>query len=222
MTTSHLRTVSEIRSLGRPGKRHRQLAATALNGPRGRFRQWPSKAKDVVAYKNEIRSWAKRNQRGLCAYCDLPLGRGPRRTDELDHFIPKGKYQEDHPSISFDPFNLVLACGYCNTRQKKSFDPTVGGLKSARIRSNQFTILNPYFDRVFDHIEGGRFTRGAPKPVKAKSRIGKETIDKFELDSPEILKEWLMEELYIRNKQGGNGAKNDPTVNRILDELRNV
>lgn len=58
--------------------------------------------------------------------------------------------------------------------------------------------------------------------MKAKSRIGKETIDKFELDSPEILKEWLMEELYIRNKQGGNGAKNDPTVNRILDELRNV
>lgn len=67
-------------------------------------------------------------QRGRCAYCHIPMLfdfesnygqiKPPLRLATVDHVIPRSAGGTD------DPANLVLACGYCNSRKSSGPPPT--------------------------------------------------------------------------------------------------
>lgn len=65
-------------------------------------KNWKTEAAFIRVYREE----ARREQKGLCAYCREPI---TYRTATADHVIPKKRNGLDHRN------NIVAACEPCNT-----------------------------------------------------------------------------------------------------------
>lgn len=97
-----------------------------------------------------------------CAYCESNI----TATDfgHVEHYRPKKAVTDDlsHPGYywcAYDPSNLLLSCARCNSGDgiggKKNFFPVATGTRAtteAAVSSEIPVLLNPYLDRIEDHL----------------------------------------------------------------------
>ncbi len=100
-----------------------------------------------------------------CMYC------GDSQGTDIDHFDPKSRT----PLRTFDWFNHLLACSYCNSNQKRSLFPTDG--------DGSPLLVDPTLRDPLDHLRLvlplGRY--------RARTPQGQACIDVFGLNSRPVL-----------------------------------
>lgn len=176
-----------------------QLQVNEYNVPGG----WSNKADCVNEFKENIKLLLKRNQRGLCAYCGLPL---ETRSPEIDHIAPKGgEIRPKHPEVTFLPLNLVYACHYCNSTECKGQIDVVESKSSGDYARWSFKLVHPYLDDPQDFFEINNNEELIWLPKKGTDLLhqskAKFTIDMFNLNSEAHLMEKAKQILFERNSQ---------------------
>ncbi|MFC7929742.1 HNH endonuclease [Streptomyces cinereoruber] len=100
-----------------------------------------------------------------CMYC------GDSQGTDIDHFDPKSRT----PLRTFDWFNHLLACSYCNSNQKRSLFPTDG--------DGTPLLVDPTLRDPLDHL---RLVLPLGQ-YKARTPQGQACIDVFGLNSRPVL-----------------------------------
>ncbi len=169
--------------------------------------EWEGKIKKVSSVLRKDRDDLRFNlkeklikiQGEYCIYCGLH--KDHCGVLEREHIAPKGS--KLYPEFVFEEENLCLACHECNFYLKGEED-TISKY-SKNYRSNKFTIVHPYLNDFFSHIEFAVKDGKAIIRKKPWSRKGKKTISLFELDSTEnttkrsgllIANEWIFKDKY--------------------------
>ncbi|MGO6690712.1 hypothetical protein ACCS54_07330 [Rhizobium johnstonii] len=140
---------------------------------------WERTTGRVGRFKRDVTTLLTVQQRRRCAYCRSYLHEDhPAR----DHVAPKAVY----PKWTFRPENLVLACYACNTDRKDTYDPIE--IWHRKYRRCRFKIVHPYFDAPGAHLD---YSIGGPRQILIAgiTAKGDETISRFELMTPERVKE---------------------------------
>lgn len=176
--------------------------------------RWDGRAKAVVAFRSEISTQGAVIQENRCAWCRLPLGREGRRTIHRDHIAPKAL----HPTWTFLPLNLVLACEFCNGFENKSDIETVEEL-NADYTQCKFFIVHPYLDPVADHFEFDVDEDDLPVVIKGVSPQGKWTIKHLNLADSGITKERAKEVLHKMWKERRLVARDEALVNGAVKAI---
>ena len=148
---------------------------------------WLSGKTSVQQFKKQVTKLMLQEQSRRCAYCGCRLHEdSPHR----DHIAPKSIY----PEWTFWPENLALACFACDSGRKKTFDPVVVQGKS--YRRTVFSIVHPYLDDPVSHIEfAAEGLKVIIKPANCSDK-GQQTINLFDLASPERSKERAKDALF--------------------------
>ena len=95
---------------------------------------------DVLKFiKHRISQHTLEEQSCRCAFCEALLVQG---TTAIEHIAPKGK----HPQFTFEPLNLVSACGRCNSAAIKGQKETIILPVNADYCKNSFVIVHPRLD----------------------------------------------------------------------------
>lgn len=96
--------------------------------------------KDVLkSIKHRISQHTLEEQSCRCAFCEALLVQG---TTAIEHIAPKGK----HPQFTFEPLNLVSACGRCNSTAIKGQKDTIIHPVNNDYCKNSFVIVHPRLD----------------------------------------------------------------------------
>ncbi|RCS91225.1 hypothetical protein CIK61_18000 [Brevibacterium aurantiacum] len=185
----------------------------------GELRKWACNKK-TKEFRDDLTLWLRKKQKDYCSYCSLSLGLANRRAFALDHFVPKAE-RNGEPEWTFEIYNLILSCEYCNSKRKKQHNPLVAsGLPYKR---SQFSIVHPYLDRVSDHIKGG-YRGGAdvpstPRPMTVKGQL---TVNMFALDSPDIRYLWEAEHQKVLDRKTLSSwtPTRQSEFYKAIDELR--
>jgi len=123
--------------------------------------------------KNEIKEKLLTLQGKHCIYCGARF----RSNSDIqrEHILPK----ETYPIFTFEPYNLVLACWRCNGFDfKGTKDYAIRPVCITDYRQNNFLIVHPYLDNLFDHID----TSSVVLQVVNNSEKGQYTINEFGLN----------------------------------------
>lgn len=111
-------------------------------------KDWNSKKKGIVSFKNNLRKDMYAKQNKLCAYCriHIPISSVPMHIEHI-------AYKDAHPQWMFLPENLCLACPKCN-----SYKSSIEALENPQTNNfprngKDFKIIHPLYDRYSDHIE---------------------------------------------------------------------
>ena len=109
---------------------------------------WDSGKKHIKSFKNSLRHFMYRRQKGLCAFCRM---NAPLSCVHLhrEHIV----YKDEHPQWMFLPENLCVSCPVCN-----EFKGTDEVLKNPNTKTypksgDGFKIIHPLYDRYSEHIE---------------------------------------------------------------------
>ena len=95
---------------------------------------------DVLKFiKHRISQHTLEEQSCRCAFCEALLVQG---TTAIEHIAPKGK----HPQFTFEPLNLVSACGRCNSTAIKGQKETIIHPVNNDYCKNTFVIVHPRLD----------------------------------------------------------------------------
>ncbi|MCS0674488.1 HNH endonuclease [Cytobacillus firmus] len=135
---------------------------------------WKRKDDELKSIKKHIKTLLINFQNNRCAYCGLPLSE--TSNIEIEHIAPKGK----RPQFTFTPYNLALACRFCNGFEKKGTKETITTLKN-NYKLCDFNIVHPYFDNPRDHFNW--VPKGRHILISHKTTKGKKSIEIFKLDS---------------------------------------
>lgn len=114
-----------------------------------------------------------------CAFCEALLVQG---TTAIEHIVPKGK----HRRFTFEPLNLVTACGRCNSTTIKGQKDTINSPENPVYSSNSFLIVHPRLTHPDTEI---KFTDDT-KTVFDKpncSQLGLDTISFFKWDDEDAV-----------------------------------
>ena len=148
---------------------------------------WARTSGHIGTFKSDVTTQLHTKQGRRCAYCGSYLfEENPHR----DHIAPKSPYFK----WTFWPVNLVLACYACNTDRKKTFD-TVAVIRPS-YRRTQFRIIHPYFDNPNDHLTFIGHRGSILIKPRNGSEKGRETIELFDLMSPERAKQRAKDALF--------------------------
>ena len=141
--------------------------------------------------------------RTRCMYCE------DNQATDIDHFWPKSPY----PNKTFEWSNYLLACGHCNSNQKRSQFPLANGLPTLVDPTAQdptlFMTLLP---------KSGRF---APTPG------GIDTVDVFGLNARQTLRNgradtWRQLERLVRDVAAAVARADGAAVNRLVREAKRL
>lgn len=139
---------------------------------------WKINTNEMKRLKKLIRVYLKKIQDSKCAYCGLKLEE--TSPSEIEHIAPKGgNSQLLYPQFTFTPYNLILACHYCNSRAKKGTKDTIITL-DINYRKCEFNIVHPYFDNPNDHFEW--IPNGKKILISSSTSKGIKSIEMFKLD----------------------------------------
>ena len=109
-------------------------------------------SKGYNEFKENIRSHLKLQQTGRCAFCRCWVSVGTSFSN-LEHIIGKTAY----PQFEFLSENLVYCCTRCNlSKSKKNTLSVPIADKAAQLFptvSEEFIIINPYYDDYESHID---------------------------------------------------------------------
>lgn len=100
--------------------------------------------------KDQIRKFFCIRQRRRCIYCDTVL-EVACNGNHIEHIVPK----EFRPIWMFEPFNLAIACGQCNTQknQQQTLRNQYLHMLTVPLGSRFYLIVHPHFDIYNNHIE---------------------------------------------------------------------
>ena len=183
----------------------------------GSWRAWDSGANACKAFRRGFLAWALANQRARCAYCGLRVGRSARRTETLDHFIPKGG-SGAYARWTYEPLNLLVACHECNSKLKVAVVALIEPAAPV-YDACQFTIFHPYLHRPASlHFVGGYTGRAKPRIVKPQSQLAENTIRIFELRDPGLLHTWMGE--YQQDRRSARLARLRAPLRRLMLRAR--
>lgn len=149
---------------------YRLIDIAKLNGnPIKKGEDWSQEC--FTSLKRYFRKQHYQTQQRRCAYCRRqlnPLG----INEHIDHIVARSI----KPGWMFKPRNLVLTCYQCNTQKTNHSALKHNKHKRLPRRKRHYTLYNPYVHRWYDHfeIEDNLF-------IKAKSKIGSDTISKLKL-----------------------------------------
>lgn len=136
---------------------------------------WNKNDHKTKAIKHKISAYTLQNQQCRCAYCERLLERGGV---QIEHIAPK----DSNGNFCYEPYNLVSACGICNSITNKGANDTILPPKSNNYISNEFKIVHPYIDDPDEHIK----YKDPGRTVFDKatcSQKGLDTIDLFNWDT---------------------------------------
>lgn len=111
-------------------------------------KNWNSKNKYIISFKENLRQDMYMKQNELCAYCRIhvPPSCVPMH---CEHIVYKNKY----PQWMFLPENLCVSCPCCN-RFKGTTEVLVDPqTKKYPHNSRGFKIIHPIYDNYSEHIE---------------------------------------------------------------------
>lgn len=102
------------------------------------------------SYKKNLKNYLHKHQNGRCALCRCKIHRGTQYIT-LEHIASKNKYKQYRAL----PENLVNACTICNSskKDKETFSNPSKAKTSFPNKSEDFIIINPYYDNYEDYIE---------------------------------------------------------------------
>lgn len=152
-------------------------------------KDWDSKRKGIVSFKENMREFMYYEQNCRCAYCRIEL---PIACCFLqrEHIVPK----TPHPKWMFNPLNLCFTCDKCNNFKNDDevlVNPDTAEYPTA---SEDFLIVNPFIDKYSDHIdlkEGILYV--------GKTDKGRYTIKTCHLYNPEFALERAKERMRTEN-----------------------
>lgn len=128
----------------------------------------------LKAIRNKISRVTLTNQQCYCAFCEGRLEAG---TTAIEHIVPKGKHRE----FTYEPKNLVSACGRCNSTRIKGGKETLIGPLNPIYSLNRFKIVHPILDEPDEHIVFKDEDR-IIFDLNNCSQLGKDTIKFFKLE----------------------------------------
>lgn len=101
----------------------------------------PEMWKETILFpiKHRISEHTLVEQGCRCAFCETLLVQG---TTAIEHIAPKGK----HRMFTFEPLNLVSACGRCNAPGVKGQKETINLPATPIYYQNSFSIVHPRLD----------------------------------------------------------------------------
>ncbi len=137
---------------------------------------WDRGDVNIKGVKRHVNHHCLREQRCRCSYCEALLLKG---ANFIEHFAPKGLYRD----FAFEPLNLTVACGRCNSTSIKGEKDTIKTKpEKKRYKDNEFLIVHPYLDNADKHIVFADKTRTTFDKEKC-SELGLATIAFFEWDA---------------------------------------
>lgn len=140
--------------------------------------------------KVSIRTHLRPLQKGRCGFCRLRISKS-QFYPHLEHIVPKGA----NPEFEFEAANLVWSCQRCNFGKGVS-KTLIGDHKIFPNKSDAFLIVNPYHDKLSDHIELIEDLIMVPKIDSTK---GENTIDFYKLARIELAEDRAFELKTINN-----------------------
>ena len=129
------------------------------------------KESSLKAIRNKISRVTLTNQQCYCAFCEGRLEKG---TTAIEHIVPKGRHRE----FTYEPENLVSACGRCNSKAVKGEKETLIEPLNPIYSLNRFKIVHPVLDEPDEHIVFNDEDR-IFFDVNNCSQLGKDTIKFF-------------------------------------------
>ena len=148
----------------------RNTILTIMNTKQDGNDRWnDSRARHI---KHRISVHCLKEQRCCCAYCESILRKGGV---QIEHISPKSLT----PDFVYEPDNLVVSCGCCNSPAIKGHEPIIEGGVEPIYRYNTFRIVHPRLDNPDDHIkyqDDERILLDIPRC----SNKGRSTIDFFQ------------------------------------------
>lgn len=190
-----------------------------IGAKKGTRRPWDRSSNvHVDLFKATLRTALSDNQDENCAYCLLPVGNDKaHRVPQIDHFVPWAQY----PEWTFEPDNLVLACGTCNEDRKHAFDTLKDRSRTRpmqRYSKLEFSIVHPYLSNVSQHIVGGFSCKSQlPEPIQGLTTEGIELIRLFKLDSLDMKILW--EDEYYRLLRKSMSPEKKSEFESIMDSF---
>jgi hypothetical protein len=126
----------------------KRISLTLQNNPTYDNNDWNNTVFRTA--KGQIRDFFCIRQRRRCIYCDTML-EVACNGDHIEHIIPK----EFRPVWMFEPYNLAIACGQCNTQknQQQTLKRRYWNLPTVPLGSRFYLIVHPHFDHYHEHIE---------------------------------------------------------------------
>lgn len=147
---------------------------------------------DVDLFKSILKTQLFSIQSNECAYCGLTLNVTGR--SEIEHIAPKGgAIQPKYVAFTFTPTNLVLACNFCNSPQKKGKKDTVEKYDAIYAKC-EFNIVHPYYDEP--DLNYSWVKNEAKVIISGITPKGLKSIEIFSLDSPQHTEARAKQELY--------------------------
>lgn len=151
-------------------------AALALVPEAIRKDEWERQTNNIKAFKKLVKDHGMVVQSEKCAWCESKIGPAGRRSVHRDHIAPKDLYSQ----WTFEPWNIVLSCEFCNGFEIKKDLDTVE-VRAATYENSTFNIVHPYFDDTSIHI--GFVEDGNRLVVQGFTNKGLWTIERLKLDS---------------------------------------
>lgn len=143
--------------------------------------QWDSTKSRNKALKKNIRAQMRQTQENRCAYCGFLLDVTSRA--DIEHIALKKVY----PQFMYEPYNLVLACTFCNYPPHKGQKDVIEAY-DPDYKKCTFSIIHPYFDipeNFMEVEEDADYIIVLKKGLSDKAaQKAKNTIEMFELNSP--------------------------------------
>ncbi len=139
-------------------------------------RMWDKNDAATKGIKRHINQHCLEQQRCKCSYCETLLQKGE---NFIEHFAPKGLYRD----YTFEPWNLTVSCGRCNSTGIKGERDTIKSNPICeKYTANEFAIVHPYLDNADEHIVFDDETRTTFDKDKCTEK-GLETIEFFQWDA---------------------------------------
>ncbi|WP_299989386.1 hypothetical protein [uncultured Pontibacter sp.] len=167
--------------------------------------------KHYKPFRDRIRKYLRVQQNKRCGFCRLRINKS-QFYPHLEHLVSKTKYKQ----FTFTSNNLVYSCQKCNfgkgvinVLSVPHSDPES---QTYPMTSDGFTIVNPYYDNILDHIEF--IGEVIAKPINSSLK-GINTIQFYKLDRLDLtedrafeadlsqadIEEKLMQRILIENDQ---------------------
>ena len=151
-----------------------------------RPKNWDSKKKGVLSFKEHLRDDMYEKQNRKCAYCRLHTAKACWPSHR-EHIV----YKDSHPQWMFLPENLCVSCYWCN-----KWKGTTEVLENPQTEmypelGEGFKIIHPFYDTYSEHIElvGDVLYRG-------KTDKGRFTIDTCHLYRIDLAEERVDQKKY--------------------------
>lgn len=110
---------------------------------------------ELESIRCDIRNHYRKEQKGICAYCENPISLTSARNANVEHIVAKSV----QPEFMFESLNMCVICADCNEIKRdqeiRNDVPVVLSNEKAKQyprSSGAFKIVHPHFDVWNEHV----------------------------------------------------------------------